>query len=491
MWGIQRSSPGLFAVLAGVVVFTTYAATYCIRFPTFVPTYKDRTAFGVELKSALTIAQSFGYILFKIPTVVYFPKLPKRAWMPALIACYAWSTVCLALMGWFTSGEGKVVMTFLCAAGLTPVYALIVRFLEGRKITEPLTAMLLFATVVTGGMARSIGAWFLTLGVAEAWMPLVVALCAAPVYCLSSYLLHTLPPPTEEDRSLRQARLPMTIGQQKQWSLKFWQPLSVCAVWYIAAVGYRMFRDYFQTDIMEELMCDVGQDPDECSPSPLVYTLTEFACGSVVLAAVVSLTPLKNNYKAFFLTMLYMAIGSGPLLIGGTALLSGSSPLGWMVSSGTGVSLGGSMLIGAPWWDRLMAAAGDSYTVSFLCYWSDFFGHSGTIGVVFYKEFFTSDDVSFASFFESISYVAGAFMLFCCMLATVLFRWKLPKPDGDSEATEALLPASVSKDADSDSEVVDIHDMHAHIGIGSDVRDFQNTGARGVDGDNQDVSVNA
>jgi membrane protein YdbS with pleckstrin-like domain len=77
------------------------------------------------------------------------------------------------------------------------VFGLVLGFLEGRRLTEALSAGLCASFIVADGVVKSVGSQLLVLGVSEFWMPVATgAVFALPlvvfVWMLSKFLRRRL-----------------------------------------------------------------------------------------------------------------------------------------------------------------------------------------------------------------------------------------------------------------------------------------------------------
>ncbi|MES1907532.1 MAG: hypothetical protein MHM6MM_000635 [Cercozoa sp. M6MM] len=460
---LDRTSPLWLAAYAGCVTFLLYTCNYFVRMPVFAGKYTDKTAFGLDLKIAFSLAQEFGLSIFKIPTILYFPGLPRRRWPAALLTCFSLSVLPLIVMTW-VSHEWQVIMVFLSAAAMCPVFALIVRFIEGRRMTESIMALFLFSIVFASGLAKTTGTALLKSGVSEDFMPGLVAMCVLPISLLLIFLLKELPPPTADDIAARNERVPISVRDQVRWLKAWWPGLTALILTYTISVGYRMYRDVFAVDIFEELLGD--------GTTPAIYTMSETVVGVFVTVVIGLLTLVRSNNHALALLLLEMLVGCVIVVVCAIVFTAGrpsfdetpfslSLVLTLMIGSGAGLYLP-HMLMGPTLYDRLMAVAGDNFTISFLSYLSDGLGHVGTMTVMLYDQF-GSGEFSKAQFFEQMSYWAGVGMGILVVLAALYLAFVVPARQGVVEYQEDDAEVGIHKNApDGEDDLTASLLSHAH-----------------------------
>ena len=151
--GLTASSdapPAPAASTAGDLAFTAWCVTaafgayfcmYGFRKPFTAAGYEGQTAWGRDYKTVLVVAQVLGYTLSKfigIPVVAGMRPERRAAGILVLIG-----TAHLALLLFaVTPFPLNVACLFLNGVPLGMVFGLVIGFLEGRKLTEALTACL-------------------------------------------------------------------------------------------------------------------------------------------------------------------------------------------------------------------------------------------------------------------------------------------------------------------------------------------------------------
>src|SRR5262249_42481910 len=122
---------------------------------------------------------------------------------------------------------------FLNGLPLGMVFGLVLGFLEGRRVTEALTAGLCASFILAGGVAQSVGGYLVKGRVSEYHMPFVAGLVFVPRLLLFVWMLARIPPPSPEDVALRSRRAPMSAAERRQFFARYALGLSLLVVTYL------------------------------------------------------------------------------------------------------------------------------------------------------------------------------------------------------------------------------------------------------------------
>ena len=136
-------------------------------------------------------------------------------------------------------------------------------------------------------------------------MPLFTALLFGLPLVGSVYLLHQLPPPSEEDERWRTRRAPMNQQQRYRLLGTFTPGLALLIFAYVLLTAFRDFRDNF----MAELWYALGY-----GDQALMFTVTELPVAIMVLLVLGLLMFIRSHRRA--LLMYHLMIGLGFVLIG-------------------------------------------------------------------------------------------------------------------------------------------------------------------------------
>jgi hypothetical protein len=402
---LTRASPGLFALYAVTMAFTTYFAMYSFRKPFAAAHYEGATFWVLDLKSALIISQLFGYAFSKFLGIKFNSEMRpgQRAW--ALVFLISWAELALVLFA-VLPPPGKVIALFLNGLPLGTVWGVVFSFLEGRRTSEILGAGLSCAYVVASGAVKSIGKLLLDAGVSEGWMPATTGLMFLPVFLAAVYGLSLVPPPSAADVAARTEREPMSGPERRAFLRRFLPGLLLLVLVYFFLTSYRDFRDNYAAEMWAEL--GLG---DQAS----VFTVTELPIALSVMLVLGLLYLVKDNRRGLLLT--YLIMGVGALLVGvGTLLFDGGAigPTTWMILVGLGLYLG-YVPYGCVLFDRTIAALGIVATAVFLIYVSDAVAYGGSVGVVLYKNLGQAN-ISKLQFFRYFSYATSGI----CIVSLVI-----------------------------------------------------------------------
>ncbi|MBN2777092.1 MAG: hypothetical protein JXR36_05595 [Bacteroidales bacterium] len=390
---LARNNKVWFIIIASLAAFATYSCMYAFRKPFTALSYSSDSFWGVDYKILLLTAQIIGYTLSKFIGIKFVPeiKLHKRAKAIILLTGLAG----LALLGFaLVKPPYNMIFMFVNGIPLGMIWGLVFSYLEGRKQTEVLGAVLCVSFIFSSGFVKSVGLIMVeTFNVSEFWMPFITALVFFIPLIFFVYILNQLPPPDKEDIELRTERKPMNKNQRKQLLSKLSFGIVILTVIYIMLTVFRDLRDNFAV----ELWSDLG-----IKDASGVLTTAEIPISIFVLVLTGLVMFFKNNETAF--KVILIMVISGFILTGVAGLLfdfNAISPFMWMVLMGAGLYMG-YVPFNAILFERLLAAFKYVGTVSFLIYIADAFGYLGSIGVYFYRNFFSSD-ISWLNFFNQSS----------------------------------------------------------------------------------------
>ena len=102
------------------------------------------------------------------------------------------------------------VFLFVNGLPLGMVFGMVLAFLEGRCVTELLTAGLCASFIVADGAAKSLGAYLLACHVPDAWMPCIAGVIAVVPMAVFIWMLAQIPLPSLADVAQRSGGRPWT-----------------------------------------------------------------------------------------------------------------------------------------------------------------------------------------------------------------------------------------------------------------------------------------
>lgn len=387
---LGRAHPLLFALYGGLAAFAAYFSMYAFRKPFTAATYADIPGWEgvIDFKIALVIAQVAGYALSKFIGVKVVSEMAAARRGAAIIALIAASWFALVLFA-ILPPAWKVVALFLNGLPLGMIWGLVFGYIEGRRTSELLAAILCASFIVSSGMVKSVGLWLMTAGqVGEFWMPAATGLIFFPLLLAAVIGLAQLPPPTASEQAERMARPPMPSAARRAFLREYGPGVVFLVLAYVLFTAIRDFRDNFAAEIWADLGFGGVSG---------VFTASELPVAVLTLAALASLVMIRDNLRA--LMVIHAIVLGGAVLIAGSTFAFQQgwlSPLAWMILSGLGLYLGYTPF-NAMLFDRLVAATRTVGTAGFLIYVADASGYAGSVALMLLRNLpgFTFDWLHF------------------------------------------------------------------------------------------------
>lgn len=414
---IERNGSVATVIFASLATFFTYSCMYAFRKAFGAADFKEAHTFAVfgsalTFKIAIASAQIFGYMLSKFMGIKFISEAGpgKRRQILVMLIVAAW----LALLGFAIVPEvWKPLFMFLNGIPLGMVWGLVFSHIEGRRFTEMMGAILCTSFALASGFVKSIGAWLITQGVTDFWMPFATGAVFILPFLGAVWLLGNIPDPTAEDKQNRMERLPMTKAERQAILKKFAPGIILLIITYILLSAFRDFRDSF----MKEIFKDIGTD------KPENFANVELWVSILVCAFVAPLVFIKENKRAFFSNKALIIIGLAAAAIS-TAMYQNQlmGPIVWMVSTGFAVYLA-YIPFNAFLFERFIAMYKLKANAGFLIYLADSFGYLGAVAVMLYKNFFNKG-MNYASFFINANYILALVGIVCMLGALFYFTRK-------------------------------------------------------------------
>ena len=413
---LQRSPGWVFVLYVSLISFTVYASMYGFRKPFTAASFDGIVIGRVHYKVILVIAQTIGYMLSKFYGIRFIAGMDpaKRAGFIVRLVLTAW--VSLLLFGLVPAPYNFVFM-FINGLPLGMIWGLVFGFLEGRRTTELMGAVLATSFIFASGLAKTVGKSILLFaGVSEFWMPFAAGAVFIGPLLLATWLLNQTPPPNAADVAMRTIRRPMGKEQRRGFLKTFGLALIPVVTAYAMLTVMRDFTE----DFANELWSETGY-----KNNAEVFASTSTIVSLIVLAVVGGFFLIRNNYRAFLL--------NNVIIIGGFALAAGStfafhlqliSPVAWIVTASAGLYLG-YVPYNCFYFERMLATYKIPGNVGFLIYIADAFGYLGTVAVLLIKEF-VRIKYTWVDFFTGMFYVAAAagilFVLWSAILFTRIYK---------------------------------------------------------------------
>ncbi|RDY60057.1 DUF5690 family protein [Flagellimonas nanhaiensis] len=364
--------------MASLAAFGTYFCMYAFRKPFAVATFDGLTFFGINYKILLVIAQVLGYALSKFIGIKVISELRSNQRLLYLISLIGFAEIALFFFAWVPAPY-NIIFMFLNGVPLGMIWGIVFSYVEGRKFTDILGIALCASFIVSSGVVKSVGLFVMDFfGVSEFWMPAVTGAIFLVPLLFFALLLQKIPPPTEEDKTQRMERIPMTKEDRKNIIQSFFFPLLIIIFFYTLLTAFRDFRDNFA----RELWDSIGYKGDAS-----VFSSSELIIAVVVLLIIGSIFYIKDNLRALLTYHWLLALGT--LVLGGSTLLFQLgllNPFVWMVCTGFGLYICYVPFNGL-FFDRFIAVFQIRGNSGFLIYLADAFGYVGSVVALLYKNF--------------------------------------------------------------------------------------------------------
>ncbi|QNQ10360.1 DUF5690 family protein [Sphingomonas alpina] len=409
---LQRAHSVFFCLFAGAASFSAYFAMYAYRKPFAAATFEHVAGwhFILDYKIALIIAQVVGYALSKIIGVKLISEMGQAHRGAAIIGLIALSWFALVLFA-ILPAPWNVAAMFLNGLPLGLIWGLVYSYVEGRRTSEMLGAILCSSFILSSGVVKSVGSWLLGLGVTDYWMPAAAGALFFPLLLIAVVGLSMLPPPDDTDRAERTPRAPMNRIQRAAFLRNHAPAIVPLVIAYVLLTAFRDFRDNFAAEIWQAL---------GYHNIATMFTASEVPVALFSLVTLGALMGVRDNRRA--LLFVHGVIIVGALLIGGSTLAyqcGWLGPAGWMVLAGAGLYMAYTPF-NAMLFDRIIAVTREVGTAGFLIYLADSCGYAGTVGLLLIKNF-SAIQFDWLRFFEATAYCTALFSTIGVALSALHF----------------------------------------------------------------------
>jgi hypothetical protein len=377
---LTNASPVVFTAFASLAGFATYFSMYAFRKPFAAASFDhvEGWHYALDFKIAIVLAQLIGYAASKFIGIRVIAGMNRNYTAQAILGLIGASWLALIVFA-VVPAIYKVPAMFINGLCLGLIWGLVFSYMEGRRVTEILGAVLCASFIVSSGAVKSVGILLIQLShVPVFWMPAATGLLFVPLLLVSVWGLSILSPPSPADEAARVKRAPMTGKEVGAFLRDYWLGLTLLVIVYVFITALRDFRDNFAA----ELWTALGY-----SDPAAVFTTTELVVAFVALLAMAVVVVVKNNVRA--LAVIHALILAGLLLLGGSTLAFDAghiSPLVWMIASGAGL-----YVVYTPFnamlFDRMVAVSGRVANAGFLIYVADASGYAGSIALLLWRNF--------------------------------------------------------------------------------------------------------
>ena len=377
---LARANPILFTTVAGLAGFCAYFSMYAFRKPFTAATFDavPGWTFTLDYKIALVLAQVAGYALSKLIGIKVVSELSPARRGAAILLLIAISWLALVAFA-LIPAPWNVAALFLNGLPLGMIWGLVFGYMEGRRVSEALGAILCASFILSSGIVKSVGAWLMNSAhVDRFWMPAAAGAAFLPLLLASVWILGQLPPPSSADEAQRVRRAPMSAAERSAFLALYWPGVTLLTGAYILLTAFRDFRDNFAAEIWTAL--GYGNESG-------VFTQSELPVAVISLAALAAVMAVRDNLKA--LMVIHAIVVAGFLLLGAGAWAFEAhliSPLAFMIAAGAGLYMAYTPF-NAMLFDRLVAFSGRVATAGFLIYVADASGYLGSAALLVWRNF--------------------------------------------------------------------------------------------------------
>ncbi|HTD75014.1 MAG TPA: DUF5690 family protein [Steroidobacteraceae bacterium] len=377
---LEKANPVLFTTFAGLAGFAAYFSMYAFRKPFSVAIFGSVAGwhFALDYKIALVLAQVLGYAVSKMIGVKLIAEVTPNRRAAAIVVLIFMSWLALLLFA-VVPAPWNVFAMFLNGLPLGLIWGLVFGFMEGRRTSEVLGAILCASFIVSSGAVKSVGKLLMDgWHISPFWMPAAAGALFFPLLGLSVWVLSQMPAPSPQDEAARVRRAPMDSAARMRFLQRYGVGIALLVLSYVLTTAIRDFRDNFAAEIWTAL--GFGQ-------AAAVFTASELPVAVLSLTVLGVIIVVRDNTKA--LLVIHGVVIAGLVLLGLSTLAFQAgllSPLAWMILSGAGLYMA-YVPFNAMLFDRLIAASGTVGTAGFLIYVADASGYLGSCALLLWRNF--------------------------------------------------------------------------------------------------------
>ncbi|OKS87138.1 DUF5690 family protein [Mucilaginibacter polytrichastri] len=419
---VARMPYALLSVMAAFSAFGAYTCMYSFRKAFTAGTFTGHQYLHIDYKVWLVIAQIIGYTLSKFYGIRFIAEVThgNRAKSILLFIGIAW----LALLAFaVVPAPYNIIFLFVNGLPLGMIWGLIFGYIEGRRSTEFMAAVMSISLIFASGFVKTVGRTLMsTFHVNEYHMPFATGAIFALPLLLFIFCLELLPPPTEEDKLLRAERVPMNGDDRKRFLIRFLPGIILSVISYIMLTVMRDIRDNFEVEIW------AGMGIKTTS----IYASIDSLISIIVLVILSLLILIKKNLFAF--GIIHFLIIGGYILVGGGTILFNLhliGPVAWMTMAGLGLYLG-YVPYNAVFFERMIAVFKCRSNVGFVVYVADAIAYLGSVSILLVKEL-NGGTISWLLFFNKGAMAVAVIGGISTVLSLIYFM-----QNANSKKTKAL-----------------------------------------------------
>ena len=409
-----KNRPWVSSLLAALSAFCVYTCMYAFRKPFTAANFEGIRFLGIDYKIWLVISQTAGYTLSKFFGIKFIAELNNnnRGYTIVKLVGIAWTALLF-----FAIVPAPYNFIFLLINGfpLGMVYGIVFNYLEGRRTTEFLGAVLSSSFIFASGFTQSAGKFVLVKwGVSQWWMPWVTGLFFFVPLLVFTWLLEQTPLSAESDVRLRTQRKPMNKKERFQFLKTFLPGLFMLVIVYIMLTIIRDYRSNFAANIWQE---------SGHGNSISLFTKTELPASLLVLLVMSLLVFVRKNITALIINH-YLIVFGFLLSLAATLLYTYGqmSVFWWMTITGVGLYMG-YVPFNCMLFERLIAAFRYVSTAGFIIYVADSFGYLGSDVILVIKNF-SHISISYTDFFVKIILIVSLLGIILTLISSTYFSRK-------------------------------------------------------------------
>jgi len=409
---LSEKHTALLVIYCIVIALISYTCMYGIRIPYKAAKFEGLILWGVNYKVILVISQVAGYMLSKFIGIKVISELKKEKRLTYIILFNLIGLIALLLFA-ITPYPYNFIWMFFNGLPLGMMFGLVFSYLEGRRFTEFLSSGLAISIIVASGYVKTIGKLILDSGISEMWMPFVTGSIFFVILLATSYFISQIPEPSLKDIESRTERVSLNRKERMEIFKKFAPGIILLVLVYTLLTIIRDYRDTFIVEIWAENGINNAS----------LLTKTELPIAIVVLAFIGSISFIKKNASAFYLTIGIVLIGT--IVLCSSSILYHSNTIDtyvWTILSGLGIFLG-YIVFNTVIFERMIATFRIKGNFGFLMYLADSIGYLGSIGVLLFKEF-SGTKMKHTEFLLNASVLIGIACGLVILLALLYFYKK-------------------------------------------------------------------
>lgn len=397
------------SVFAALAAFSCYTSMYAFRKSFAAATFHEAEFLGLDYKVWLVVVQMLGYMCSKFYGIRFISesKGKNRAKYLLTLIGISW----LGLLGFaLIPAPYNILCLAINGFPLGMIWGLVFSYLEGRKSTEFMGAVMSVSLIFASGFVKTVGRTLMDLfSINEFWMPFCTGLVFLLPFLISVFCLEMIPEPTAEDERLRTRREPMNAQQRRKFLMVFLPGIIITIVIYVMLTALRDIRDNFEVEIWQMIHVQDNH----------IYAKVDGLISLAVLILISLLILVRDNLKAF--QLIHLLIVCGFVIAGLSTYLFDRQYIGgvaWMSAVGLGLYMA-YIPYNAIFFERMIANFHVKGNIGFIMYLADSIGYLGSLSILVIKEF-SLVEISWAMYFSQLVYVM-AIIGACCTVASWMY----------------------------------------------------------------------